>query len=437
MQLHGWGRYPRATAELLEPPTQESIQKLFSSKKKPDRMIVRGGGRSYGDSALADTVLSSRFLDSFLEFDAATGSIRCGAGVSMAALLNVAIPHGYFIPVLPGTKYVSVGGAIAADIHGKNHHQDGSFCDHVRSFSLLLSTGELIQCSRHENVDAFTATCGGMGLTGVIVDATLNLEQVPSVTINRKSIIAKSLDDCMDLIEQNNDSKHSVAWVDCLARGESLGRSVLHLGEHSEEGLREPNSRIGLSVPFTTPGFLLNRFSTKLLNNAIYTMRKRRKNISWVSYDAYYFPLDNIQNWNRFYGGKGFLQYQFVIPTDAARKGIREVLELVSASEKGSFISVLKKLGEANKNLLSFPTSGYTLTLDFKNEPNVFPLLNKLDEIVLAHGGRLYLAKDSRMSEDVFRAGYPNWERFVEIKKQLDPGKLFASHQSKRLGLTQ
>ena len=399
-------------------------------------MIVRGGGRSYGDSALADTVLSSRFLDSFIEFAADTGSIRCGAGVSMAALLDVAIPQGYFVPVLPGTKYVSVGGAIAADIHGKNHHKDGSFCNHVSSLSLLLSSGELIQCSRDENNEAFAATCGGMGLTGIIVDATLTLEKVPSVSIRRNSILAENLEDCMDLIDKHGDSKHSVAWVDCLARGDSLGRSILHLADYCEKGIQEPKSRIALSIPFTTPGFLLNRFSTKLLNNTIYAMRKHRRNISTVNYDAYFFPLDNIRNWNRLYGGKGFLQYQFVIPYDSARKGIREVLEIVSESAKGSFISVLKKFGDANKNLLSFPTSGYTLTVDFKNEPSVFPLLTKLDEIVLAHGGRLYLAKDSRMSEDVFKTAYPNWERFVEVKKTLDPSNTFASHQSARLGLT-
>ena len=437
MQLHGWGRFPGVTAELLEPPTRESIQKLFGTKKKHGPMIARGAGRSYGDSSLADTVLSSRFLDSFLEFNATTGIIKCGAGVSMGALLTVIIPEGFFAPVLPGTKFVSVGGAIAADIHGKNHHTDGSFCDHVRSFSLLLSSGEIIQCSRNENKEAFLATCGGMGLTGIIINATISLHKVSSVFIKRNSIIAKNLDDCMDLIDQNEDSKHSFAWLDCLARGKSLGRSILHLADHCADGPQQPKSRVSLSVPFATPGFFLNRFSNKLFNNAIYEMWKHRENPSIVNYDSYFFPLDNIRNWNRLYGSKGFLQYQFVMPSSSAREGIREILKIVSESSKGSFISVLKKFGNANQNLLSFPTAGYTLALDFKNEPNVFPLLNKLDEVLLAHGGRLYLAKDSRMSEDVFKAAYPNWERFVEIKKTLDPSNTFVSRQSMRLGLTQ
>jgi len=248
MQLYGWGRYPRAEADLLEPLSHEALQTLLARQDNPQSFIVRGGGKSYGDAALADTVVSSRFLDNFIEFDYESGSIRCGAGVTMEELLRVVIPHGYFVPVLPGTQYVTIGGAIAADIHGKNHHQDGSFCDHVLRFSLLLASGDVIECDPSENQEAFLATCGGMGLTGMVLKATLKMEKVPSVSIKQSSIVAANLIDCIELINANDDVKYSVAWVDCLASGDELGRSVLHLGEHCDTGSKKFRERNGPSV---------------------------------------------------------------------------------------------------------------------------------------------------------------------------------------------
>lgn len=434
MQLYGWGRYPRIEADFLEPLSEAALQNILADGNNP--LIVRGGGKSYGDAALADTVVSSRFLDNFLQFDLASGAIRCGAGVTMEEILKVAIPHGYVVPTLPGTRHVTLGGAIAADIHGKNHHQDGSFCDHLERFSLMLANGEVIECDRNQNSEAFLATCGGMGLTGMILEATLKLHKVPSVSIKQRSIAAGNLSECIEIIEANNSSKYSVAWVDCLAKGAELGRSVVHLGEHSDEGSQEFHTRWGPSIPFSTPAFLLNRYSTRLFNNSLYGLRKRTQKTKIVNYDAYFFPLDNIKNWNRLYGRNGFLQYQLVLPLETAEEGLAEILKVVSESGKGSFISVLKKFGTANENLLSFPKAGYTLTLDFKNESKVFPLLDRLDEIVLANSGRLYLAKDARMSKEVFQASYENWEKFREIKTQLDPNGRFASHMSSRLGLS-
>lgn len=436
MQLYGWGRYPRTDADFLEPRSEEELQKILVTAGKSNSIIVRGGGKSYGDAALAPTVVSSRFLDNFLEFDLETGAIRCGAGVTMEELLKVAIPEGYFVPSLPGTRYVTVGGAIAADIHGKNHHQDGSFCDHIERFSLLLANGEIVECNRNQNSETFLATCGGMGLTGMVLEATLRLEKVPSVSIKQRSIAASTLTECIEIIESNESSKYSVAWIDCLAKGDELGRSVVHLGEHSDTGAQHFTSRWGPNIPFSTPAFLLNRYTTKLFNNSLYALRKRTQRAQYVNYDAYFFPLDNIKNWNRLYGRNGFLQYQLVLPLDSAAAGLSEILKIVAESGKGSFISVLKKFGAANNNLLSFPMNGYTLTLDFKNEKSVFPLLNRLDEIVLANDGRLYLAKDARMSAKMFQASYENWEKFLDIKSQLDPDGRFASHLSSRIGLT-
>ena len=440
MEVSGWGRFPKTTAEIIEPVDSASLKKIVLAQNKSDSLICRGAGRSYGDSSLSSRMLSSRFLDSFLALDEKAQTIRCGAGVSLDAILKLCIPRGLFLKVVPGTRFVTVGGAIAADVHGKNHHQDGSFCDYVQNFSLMLASGEIVICSEEENSELFHATCAGMGLTGVIVDATIALEKLSSASIRQHSLVANNLKECFELLEANNGSKYSVAWLDCLSRGDKLGRSLLFLGEHDEENESRAKlkyrSRGGPGIPFSTPAFLLNRFTMAIFNNSYFNLEKRSKQESIVDYDSYFFPLDNIGNWNRLYGSKGFLQYQFVIPTDAAFEGISKVLSKVSAAGKGSFLSVLKKFGKQNKNLLSFPREGYTLTLDFKREEKIFPLLNELDEIVLNHGGRLYLAKDARMSEAMFKAGYPEWERFLQVKNRVDPSSMFSSLQSNRLGLS-
>ena len=441
MEAMGWGRYPKTTAELIQPADSQALQKFISAQKKSASCIGRGSGRSYGDSALAERLVSSRFLDNFLELDEQQKVLRCGAGVKLGDILKICIPRGLFLPVLPGTKAVSVGGAIAADVHGKNHHLDGSFCAHVKKISLVLASGELVSCSEQENPELFRATCSGMGLTGIISDATLSLDSIPSSYINQRRLIANNLAECFEHIEDNADSKYSVAWLDCLATNKNLGRSVVYLGEHAASKNRKTDTiyreRSGLGIPFSTPSFLLNKTTMSAFNASYFGAQKRWKSSTTLSCDNYFFPLDSISNWNRLYGSKGFLQYQFVIPSEGALEGITSVLEKITEKGKGSFLTVLKKFGEANENLLSFPESGYTLTLDFKNEPALFPLLEELDRIVLAHGGRLYLAKDARMSMEVFRASYPNWERFMSIKNKVDPDNRFASLQSNRLGLTQ
>ena len=441
MEAMGWGRYPKTTAKMIQPADSQALQKFVSSQKNSASCIPSGSGRSYGDSALSGQLVSSRFLDSFFEFDEQQKVLRCGAGVKLGDILKICIPRGLFLPVLPGTKAVSVGGAIAADIHGKNHHLDGSFCAHVKSINLVLASGELVTCSEQENAELFRATCGGMGLTGIINDASLSLDSIPSSYINQRSLVANNLRECFERIEDNADSKYSVAWLDSLATGENLGRSILHLGEHAASKNRKTDTlyskRLSLDVPFSTPSFLLNKATMSVFNASYFGVQKRKKGSVTLGYDNYFFPLDSISNWNRLYGSNGFLQYQFVVPSDGAFECITSVLEKISEKGKGSFLTVLKKFGAANENLLSFPKSGYTLTLDFKNETALFALLEELDQIVMGHYGRLYLAKDARMSEKVFKTSYPNWEKFIAIKRKYDPSNCFASLQSKRLGLTQ
>ncbi len=436
MQLEGWGRYPRVDAELIEPATAQALIKLLDESKEQSTLIARGAGRSYGDSSLNAQVLSSRFLDSFSSFHEESAKIRCHSGVTIDELLKVSIPKGLFPAVVPGTKQVSIGGAIAADIHGKNHHRDGSFCDHVESLTLALADGEIKTCSAKKNKELFHASCGGMGLTGVILDATLVLEKVPSVFIRSQAIATHNLAHTIEQLETLNDNKFVVAWIDCLARGEALGRGIVHTGEYAEDAPMEYVRRWGPSVPFSTPSLMLNRYSMSWFNNLYYWLYNRPSNVDLDSYDSFFFPLDSIKHWNRLYGRKGFLQYQFLLPEDSAQQGMQAVLERVADAGKGSFLAVLKKFGAANENLLSFPGPGLTLTLDFKYESSLFPLLEELDEVVIDHGGRHYLAKDARLSAETFKAGYPNWPRFKAVKDKVDPQQRFSSLQSQRIGLT-
>lgn len=439
MKLSSWGRYPISDSTECRPRNNAALAAALAqtlhTQSADSSCIARGMGRSYGDSALAPWVHTTTALDHFISFDENEGLLRCAAGTTLENILRVMMPRGWFLPVVPGTWHVSVGGAIASDVHGKNHHLDGSFSQHVESLRLMLASGEIQQCSAQENPHLFHATCAGMGLTGVITDATLRLRRVHSSAILQRTLRASNLDDVFALFEAHHDTRYSVAWLDCLARGSALGRSLLYLGEHADDEGFSPIGNSRVSVPFTTPAFLLNRYSMSLFNSAYYHKPIRNALEQRIEAKQYFFPLDSIQHWNRLYGKRGFLQYQCVIPDATALPAMREILTRISDAGKGSFLSVLKKLGPANHNLLSFPLAGYTLALDFKFEPAILPLLDALDHIVLEHGGRLYLAKDARMSQDMFRRSYPRWEEMAQIRAQTGADRLFHSLQSRRLGL--
>ncbi len=438
-KISGWGRYPGMQASILSPRSLAELSSHFQSAAGESfQGITRGLGRSYGDSSLANQVIQTRHLDNFISFDESTGVLCCHAGVSLGAILDNIAARGWFIPVVPGTRFVTVGGAIASDIHGKNHHIDGSFSRHLISMRLMLASGEVINCSETEHAEIYHATCGGMGLTGVVVDASLQLRRISSAFVNQQGIKTNNLRECFDQIEAQNSAHYSVAWLDCMAQGEDLGRALLFLGEHcsdDERDQRQKRRNPTVNIPFTTPGLLLNRYSMRLFNRLYYKAAGRPEHSSRIHYKKYFFPLDSISNWNRLYGGRGFLQYQFVLPPETAYQGIHEILCRITAAGKGSFLSVLKKFGEANANLLSFPTSGYTLTLDFKYEADLLPLLEQLDTLVLHHGGRLYLAKDARMSEAVFKSSYPRWQEFAAVREKIGAIGVFSSLQSQRLGI--
>jgi FAD/FMN-containing dehydrogenase len=427
-KLTSWGKYPIIDAELISPhSSQELVEKEIKG-------IGRGLGRSYGDSALSERVIETNKLNYFIDFDDEAGLLHCQAGVSLAEILSVFVPKGWFLPVSPGTKFVTVGGAVASDVHGKNHHIEGSFCDHVKSLKLVVLNKEII-CSREENSDLFYATCGGMGLTGVITEAIFSLKSIRSAFINQKVIKAKNLEMVLDLFDLYKESSYSVAWIDCLSTGKNFGRSLLMLGEHADSGELSVHKDGILNMPCDMPSMLLNKFSIQCFNSAYYNKQFNNEVCSKVHYQSFFYPLDGIKNWNRMYGESGFTQYQFVIPKQDGKKGLTEILMAIAKSKQGSFLSVLKVFGKGNKNLLSFPEEGYTLALDFKINDKLFALLDHLDEIVKKYGGRLYLSKDVRMSESTFKAGYPCWNDFQMVRKKFGADKVYHSLQSKRIGL--
>ena len=437
MRMHSWGRYPISESKLETPRSPGDIAQCLSahSAKHDGKLIARGMGRSYGDSALSPTLLATKSLDHFIAFDDTSGLLSCAAGLTLDTILRVFMPRGWFLAVVPGTRYVSVGGAIASDVHGKNHHVDGTFCEHVTALKLMLASGEIVNCSRTQHAQLFHATCAGMGLTGVVLEASLRLRRIHSSAIDQRTIRSASLEQAFEKFDENLNCTYSVAWLDCLAKGPHAGRSLLFLGEHAtDEKFEAPGERT-LSVPFASPAFLLNRYSIGLFNSAYFHKPIRSKQPQRIEAFDYFFPLDSILHWNRLYGSKGFLQYQCVIPDEGALQGIRKILEMVSDAGKGSFLSVLKKFGPANENFLSFPMRGYTLAMDFKFEHDTLQLLDELDRVVADHGGRLYLAKDARMSAEFFRSSYPSWEKMRAIRSEFGADSLFHSLQSQRLGL--
>ena len=430
-KIHGWGRYPQQDAYLHAPTSCASLE---LTAKQQNSVLARGMGRSYGDSANALNVLQTTYINHFIEFDKATGKLTVEAGITLREILEVIVPSGWFLSVTPGTSYVTIGGAIASDVHGKNHHLAGTFGQHVTSLNILLGTGEVVTTSPQHHADLFHSTCGGMGLTGIIISATIQLLPIRSSLICQKTIKADCIEAACDAFENNSDATYSVAWIDCLSKGKSLGRSVIMLGEHAAQGGLDIDMRQKVSVPFSTPSALLNRVTMKAFNTA-YWCRAKHSVSQTVSLIPYFYPLDAVGEWNRLYGKKGFVQFQCVVPKLDGVANMRRLLTEISNSGEGSFLAVLKQFGIANKNLLSFPTEGYTLALDFKVSETAIKTVKKLEAMVVEMGGRLYLTKDAVMLESTFKATYPNWEKFEAVREQYGAVGKFSSAQSNRLGL--
>ena len=417
-----WGRYPKVNQE------DRAIRwrhELLPIHERDSSVLPYGQGRSYGDSCLnADGVLlTTAELSRFIHFDKEKGVLRCEAGVTLEEVINHVMPFGWFLPVTPGTKFVSLGGALANDIHGKNHHQAGNFGHHVTAFELLRSTGERFVCTPNKNQDYFYATIGGLGLTGFITWVEFQLIPVNNVYIDNENIRLTCLDDFFDLTDESVDHPYTVSWIDSTAKGDSLGRGIFMRGSHApslDEGAAYVPPKQKARVPFDFPGWTLNAWTVRAFNTLYYAKQWQARSMHRVHYEPFFYPLDMVKDWNRIYGQRGFLQYQSVMPYDGDRQPTRELLERIARSGLGSFLTVLKMFGEIESlGMMSFPRPGITLALDFPFTGNeTLRLLDDLDAIVKEAGGALYPAKDARMSSEMFQLSYPQWEAFEQF---IDP----------------
>jgi decaprenylphospho-beta-D-ribofuranose 2-oxidase len=452
--LTGWGRTAPSAAEVVHAVHPDIVDQamaaaMASTAEAGRGLIARGLGRSYGDAAqnAGGTVLDTTWLDAIHGVDLTAGVVTVGAGVSLQALMERLVPLGWFVPVSPGTRLVTVGGAIAADIHGKNHHVDGSFCSHVIEMTLVTPTGT-VTVSPTSDPDLFWATAGGMGLTGIVTRATLRMIPVETSYMLVDTERADDLDTVMDKMRSRDHAyRYSVAWIDCQSTGSRLGRSVLTRGDHARfEDLppklrRQPDRarsfvpRTLARVPVTPPSGLLNPLTVGAFNEFWFRKAPAHQVAAAHHMAGFFHPLDAVAAWNRLYGTKGFLQYQFVVP-DEQGETVRRIIEALTRVRLASFLAVLKRFGPADPGPLSFPIPGWTLALDLPvGNDQLDVLLDALDDQVLAAGGRVYLAKDSRVSPATFRAMYPRIDEWNEVRGRVDPDGVLRSDLGRRLGL--
>lgn len=431
MNYQSWGHYPKVKTRSLE---FENIPELIDLLSSNDNYIPYGNGRSYGDSALNHIVIPMRKLNSILKFDHKDGIIELQSGVLLSEILDYCVPRGWFLKITPGTKLITVGGAIASDVHGKNHHIDGCFSNSVIECELLSPKGEIITCSQNSNSTLFTHTCGGQGLTGIILKAKLQLKRIKSSRIKQTTIKTRSLKETFEVFERIKNEPYSVAWIDCLSTGSKLGQSHVMYGDFISDGELSNKKGLSINVPLYLPKFILNRWTVKLFNWVYYNRQFSKIKESIVDYNSFFYPLDSINNWNRVYGRQGFLQYQFIVPLEVSYIGIKQILKIISETGKGSFLAVLKLYGKENGNTLSFPMEGYSLALDFQVSESVFELLDRLDLIVEELGGRVYLSKDARLSKRSFEKTYAKASLFREYRSRNDLNKI-NSVQSQRFSI--
>ena len=444
-ELTGWSRTAPTGATVATPTTPEGLAATVADA--PERgVIARGLGRSYGDAAqnAGGRVADATGVRRLLSFDGQTGMVTAESGLSLDGLLRVVVPQGWFVPVSPGTRHVTVGGAIAADVHGKNHHHDGSFAQHVRSLRLRTPAG-IVEIGPDQDPELFWATAGGMGLTGVILDATFALQPITTSRLLVDTERTTDLDDALDRMSRGDHGYHySVAWIDLVATGAAMGRSVLTRGDFApvdalaETDRPEPlayDPSVRLAAPPWVPNLALNRLSVRAFNEVWYRKHPRHRTGELQAIPPFFHPLDFVKGWNRIYGSRGFLQWQMVVPF-GAEPTLRRAVEALSGEGRPSFLAVLKRFGASDPGPLSFPMPGWTLALDIPaGDATLGPLLDTLDRDVAEAGGRIYLAKDSRLDPGLLAAMYPRLEEWRAVRRRVDPDHVLQSDLARRLGL--
>ena len=435
-ELTGWGRVLRARSAVARPERIRDLAAIFAGAQG-DSLLAYGAGRSYGDAALNSggrAVLMGR-LNRFLAFDPGSGELVAEAGATFADVLDTFLPHGFAPPVVPGTGFATLGGGVANDVHGKNHHQAGSLGQHLEWFDLRLPGGEVYRIEPARDEALFKATLGGIGLTGVIERVCIRLKQVPSnaVTVRKRRIA--NLDEFFVAFDEERDRSHYVVgWIDALARGGATGRGILEAASPAAEGV-EAAPRRARRIPIDFPAFALNPLSVRMFNQAYWSRVPSGGLERRSAYGEFFFPLDALQDWNRIYGKRGFHQFQCVVPFAEGPAALAKMLEVIAKSGRGSFLAVLKAMGQAGLGYLSFPRPGYTLALDFANARGARELIALLERLTCDHGGRTYLAKDSTLSAENLRRMYPDLERFQDVLAQIDPHLRMQSDMSRRLRL--
>jgi FAD/FMN-containing dehydrogenase len=440
-RLSGWGANLREDCWLTEPATLPHVAEWLDRSGT----IARGLGRSYGDAAInaGGQVIGMTRLDRQLAFDESTGTLTCEAGLSLEQIIREFTPRGWFPMITPGTKFVTIGGCIANDIHGKAHHAQGSFSNCVDEMKILLANGEVVVASRTENPELFWATFGGMGLLGVVLTATIRLRKIDTSYFRQKSLRVESLEEMLSVLEEQDQLfPYSVATIDVFARGPRLGRGVVTVGDHATREELPPSlsqaplrvfTRSRLTVPFELPDFTLNPLTMRVVNAVILRIQASGRPLG--HFENFFYPLDKLAHWNRGYGRRGFTQYQFVLPFADGPRRLREILNTIFAAGELPFLNILKRMGKSTQSPLSFPAEGYTLAIDFPMRKNTRALLQRLDAMVLDGGGRVYLGKDSFLDAATFRAMYPAVAGWLETKAKYDPEGVFTSNLGRRVGL--
>jgi decaprenylphospho-beta-D-ribofuranose 2-oxidase len=434
LEMHGWGRVPQATSFAFRPEKLSAAAAAVRARPEGG-LVAHGGGRSYGDAALNDKgyVLLTRRLDRFLAFDPERAELVCEPGLTISEAQAFLLSRGFMLPAVPGTGFATLGGAVANDVHGKNHDRYGSMGDHLRWFDLLTADGGFRRVSPEEDPDLFAATIGGVGLTGVLMTLCLSVLPAPSNAVRVTEMRATDLDHFLGLLAQYREkATYSVGWIDVLARGSRFGRGILEVAEPSDEPVPAKAGR-HVRVPVDMPGFVLNRWSISAMNAWYYHRIPALGRDRTVPLGQFFHPLDKVTDWNRMYGRAGFHQFQCVVPDEQAAAGMRRLLEEITASRAASFLAVLKTMGGNGRGYLSFPMRGFTLALDFPARPEVRELMARLEAITLDHGGRVYLAKDSCLSAEGFARMYPALPEFRAVLDRVDPDGVFESDLARRL----